>query len=144
MKTINTCCDLGGCHQSGISCYKHLPESSKSATRNVNSPVCDRGCHFVYNLEWGPQHKATKLPVFPPIGRSDQIFSAILIASSYVLGYHCWPKKLWSSIHGALWSNQRCGGMLNVEDCWKTTAIISSSHMKLIAKGLRVMQISWY
>ena len=60
----------------------------KSATKNVNSPVCYHGCHFVYKLEWGPRHKATKLPVFAPIGRSDKIFSAILIASSYVLGYH--------------------------------------------------------
>ena len=78
MKIINTWCILAGHHQSDISCYKHLPESSKSATRNVNSPMCYHGCHFVNKLEWGPQHKATKLPVVALIGCSDQIFSAIL------------------------------------------------------------------
>ena len=43
--------------------------------------VCNRGCHFVYKLKWGPRHKATKLPLFPLIGCSNQIFPAILIGS---------------------------------------------------------------
>ena len=76
MKTINTWCILGGHHQSDISCYKHLPESSKSATRNVNSPVCYHGCHFLYKLEWRPWHKATKLLVFALIGCSGRCSSS--------------------------------------------------------------------
>ena len=111
MKTINIWYDLGGRHQSGISCYKHLPESSKSAARNVYSPVCHHGgrCHFVYKLEWGPRQKATKLPVFALIGRSNQIFSAILIASSYVLGLTTADQTICGHPYTELY-----GGMLKV------------------------------
>lgn len=102
MKTINTWSDLGGHHQSGISYYKHL-QSSKSATSNVNSPVCHCGIHFVSKLEWGPWQKATKLLVFS----SDQ---PLRLFHHFDCIISCpWlpplTKTIVVTIHGALWWN---------------------------------------
>ena len=118
---------IGGLHQSGISCYKHLLESSNSTTWNVNSPMCYHGCHFVYKLEWG--HKATKLPVFAPIAapisQFDQIFlpfwlhhlmSLATTTDQTICGHP------YTELYSGMFKGKR---VINVEGCWKTMVIIT-------------------